>query len=242
MAQLSIILPSFNAASLLEKHLPLLLDQLAALPIHSEVIVVDDGSNDAGATQRIATHFGAKFLSLPMNAGKGAAVRAGMLAATGEVRLFTDADVPYEMSSLAHFYEEIAHNNYHLAVGDRTLPESDYFKDIPWIRQVSSRAFSLIARTLLLGKSFDTQCGIKAFRADVAEDLFRTSRINHFALDVELLYIALLRNYRIKKLPVKLRIWEETGLNVLKDGVAMLRDMFSIRKNKASGYYHLAQK
>lgn len=237
MVQLSLILPAYNAATLLEKHLPVVLAHLANLPLTSEILVVDDGSNDAGATKRIAEKFKVKYIALPANAGKGAAVRAGMLAATGDVRLFTDADVPYELSSLAEFYEQIAHNGFHLAIGDRTLPESDYFQNIPLIRRLSSRVFSLTVALLLLGSNFDTQCGIKAFRADVAEDLFKVSRIDHFALDVELLYIARLRSYRIKKLPVQLRIWEETGLSVLNDGFTMLRDILSIRGNKVRGYY-----
>lgn len=237
MPQLSLILPAYNAASLLEKHLPALLTHLASLPLQCEVLVVDDGSNDAGATRLIAEKFKVEYIALPANAGKGAAVRAGMLAATGDVRLFTDADIPYALSSLAQFYEQIAHHGFDIAIGDRTLPESDYFKDIPLHRQLGSRVFSLIAGQFFLGSKFDTQCGIKAFRADVAEDLFTVSRINRFALDVELLYIALLRSYRIKKLPVQLRIWEEAGLNVLKDGFAMLRDILSILYNRARGRY-----
>lgn len=237
MVQLSLILPAYNAAQLLEKHLPLVQAYLASLPLSSEVLVVDDGSNDAGATKLIAEKLQVKYIALPANAGKGAAVRAGMLAASGDVRLFTDADIPYELNSLEQFYEQIAHQGFHIAIGDRTLPESNYFKDVPILRQLGSRVFSLIAGQFLLGSKFDTQCGIKAFRADVAEDLFTVSRINRFALDVELLYIALLRDYRIKKLPVQLRIWEETGLNVLKDGLAMLRDIVSVLYNRARGYY-----
>ncbi len=237
MLELSLILPAYNAAALLEKHLSAVLVHLASLPLTSEVLIVDDGSQDMGATKLIAEKLNVRYIALPKNIGKGAAVRAGMLAAKGEVRLFTDADIPYELSSLTQFYEQIAHKGFHLAIGDRTLPESDYFQNIPFLRRLSSRAFSLIVGWILLGSSFDTQCGIKAFRADVAEDLFKVSRIDHFALDVELLYIARLRNYRIKKMPVQLRIWEETGLNVLNNGLTMLRDIMAIRQNKTRGYY-----
>lgn len=237
MTDLSLILPAYRAAALLEKHLPAVQVYLAGLPIDSEILVVDDGSADKNSTRLAAENLGARYLALPANRGKGAAVRAGMLAATGRVRIFTDADVPYEFDSLERFYWYIAHKDFHLAVGDRTLPGSTYFDGIPALRQLGSRAFSFIVGRFFVGGHFDTQCGIKAFRADVAEDLFRVSRIDRFALDVELLYIALKRNYDIKRLPVRLRVWEDSGISILRDGFAMLRDVARIRYHYYRGHY-----
>ncbi|TAK11324.1 MAG: glycosyltransferase [Anaerolineae bacterium] len=236
-AHLSLILPAYRAAALLEKHVPAAQAYLSGLPIASEIIVVDDGSPDDGATRRAAEALGVRYMANPRNLGKGAAVRAGMLAASGRVRLYTDADLPFELESIEKFYWYAAHKEYPLVIGDRTLPGANYFDGIPRLRQWGSKLFSGFVGRFFVGGLYDTQCGFKAFRAEAAEDLFRVARINRFAADVELLYIALKRNYDIKRLPVRLRVWEESGVRILRDGLAMLRDVAFIRYNYYRGAY-----
>src|SRR5262245_26989216 len=97
---LSIVLPSYDDAELLERHVPLLLSYLDGLGVSHEVIISDDGSNDGGRTQRMARELGCRYVSCSSNQGKGAAVRRGMLTATGRYRIFTDADIPYELDTI----------------------------------------------------------------------------------------------------------------------------------------------
>lgn len=234
---LSLILPAYHAAALLEKHLPGLQTYLAGLPIRSEILVVDDGSDDAGATRQVAERHDCRFIGLPHNQGKGAAVRAGMLAAHGAVRIFTDADIPYELESIELFYRYVREKEFHLVIGDRTLPGSNYFQEIPQARRWGSRLFSGFVGRFFVGGIYDTQCGLKGFQAKVAEDLFGVSHINRFAMDVELLYIALKRNYDIKRLPVRLRLWEESGIDLMRDGLTMLWDVGHIHLNYRRGLY-----
>lgn len=234
---ISIILPSFKVANPLKINLPVLTEYLKGLPISWEIIVVDDGSQDSGETQRVAEINGARFIQLARNMGKGAAVRAGMNAAQGDVRLFTDADLPFELVNIEKFYWYIVEKEFHLVIGDRTLAGSDYFGNIPWFRRISSSLFSFFVGRFVITGLFDSQCGLKAFRADVAQDIFGVAQIDRFATDVELLYIALKRNYDIKRLPVRLRRWEASGIRVAREAPRMLIDLLRIRLNFALGRY-----
>ena len=110
--------------------------------------------------------------------GKGAALRRGMLAASGDFRIFTDADIPYAYHSLADFLEYLEFKEFHMVIGDRTLPESKYFDGVPYARGIGSKVYRQIVGRLVVSGVYDTQCGIKGFRAEIAEDLFRVSRLN----------------------------------------------------------------
>jgi dolichyl-phosphate beta-glucosyltransferase len=210
---------------------------LHALGLHHEVIVVDDGSRDGGETQKVAESLGCRYLENRENQGKGAAVRRGMLAATGRYRLYTDIDIPYELSNIDAMLWYLDFKEFHFVAGDRTLDESSYYVHVPWLRRAASYVYSTVVGRLVAGGWFDTQCGLKGFRDHVAEDLFSVGRINRFAFDVELFYIALKRNYDIKRLPVQLRCNETSTVNVLRDGAAMVRDLGAIRLNQLFGRY-----
>ena len=234
---LSIIIPAFRSATVLEKNLPELLSWMKNQSFVSEVIIVNDGSNDFGATQQVAQNFNCNYLELAKNRGKGAAVRAGMKTAKGQFRIFTDSDIPFECSVLNKFVHYLADKEFDLAVGDRGLEDSDYFSKISGQRRFGSGFFTfLVGRFVTTGFS-DTQCGLKGFRAEVADDLFDVGRVNGFAFDVELIYIALKRNYDIKKLPVQLRSQDGGSVSVLRHGWRMVLDLFLIKWNHIKGYY-----
>lgn len=237
MTDLSLILPAYNAAAQLDKNLPIVIQHFSRLALDTEIIIVDDGSPDGDAVRSLARRYSVHCITLPINRGKGAAVRAGMLAATGQVRIFSDADIPYALANLDHFYQLIQAGQAQIVVGDRTLPGAAYFGQVPLARQLGSHIFSFFAGRFLVGGHFDTQCGLKAFQDDVARDLFAVSRINRFAIDVELLYVALKRGYRIVRQPVQLRGWEPSGIHLLKDGLQMLGDTLTIPLNYRLGKY-----
>jgi dolichyl-phosphate beta-glucosyltransferase len=235
--KLSLVLPTYNGSSLLRQHLPNLIMYLNDLSIDYEILIVDDGSKDQQESKLIAQENGCRFFSIPHNQGKGAALRMGMLEAGGDFIIFTDADIPYEFEVIKKFLWQLEYEKSHIVVGDRTLHESKYFANIPWVRSVGSKIYSFIVGHFMVSGLFDTQCGIKGFQAEVAKDLFYVSRINRFAIDVEILYIALKRNYVIKRLPVNLRVWEPTQIRPFYDGLTMLIDLFVIWQNFRLGNY-----
>ena len=235
---LSIIIPSYKGAAVLNNNLSGLLEYLAKKNIQNEIIIVDDGSDDEGATARTAREHGCKYLKNEKNQGKGAAVKKGMLHATGQFRIFTDVDIPFEYDAIERFLYYLDFKEFDLVVGDRTLPESSYFTDISKMRKIGSNIFSFIVGRFITTGLFDTQCGMKGLRAKAADDLFSVTRVQGFAFDVELIYIALKRNYDIKRLPVRLRCQEGSSVNVLKHGISMLIDLANIKTNQVLGRYN----
>ncbi len=222
---LSVVIGSYNSSLALSKNLGILISWLKTKSVSWELIIVDDGSADKGETEKIAKKYNAIYLKNGQNLGKGSAIRKGMLNANGRFRLFTDADIPYEPEVIDQFLHYLDFKEFHMVVGDRTLDGASYFTKVGKIRSWASRLFSFIVGRFIAGGMFDTQCGIKGFRAEVAEDIFSVSRINRFAFDVETLYISLKRNYDIKRLPVKLRSQDGNTVNVAKTSLIMLTDI-----------------
>lgn len=230
---ISFILPTYNGADILRKQLPLFLNWLKTANLHAEILIVDDGSERPEDSQLIATEHNCRFLALPANQGKGAAVKTGILAAKGNIILFTDVDIPFQFSNIQAFIDAIRNSLADLVVGDRTLPESSYFTKISLLRKIGSDLFSFIISRLFTDGLDDTQCGLKAFRREVALDLFSASQIRGFAFDVEIIYLASRRKYRRLRLPVQLRSNESSSVRVIYHGLGMLFDLFKIP------YYHL---
>lgn len=237
MTYLSVIIPSYKSASVLKNNVPYLINYLKEKNYDFEIIIVDDGSDDGGQTKEVAEELGCTYLNNERNAGKGESVRKGMLHAQGKFRIFTDADIPFNAEAIEQFLHYLDEKEFHLAIGDRTLNESSYFNSKSGIRNVASKAFSFVVGRFIAGGMFDTQCGIKGFRAEVAKDLFSVSRINGFTFDVELLYISLKRNYDIKRLPVTLRSQEGQSVKLLLHSFTMIGDLLKIKLNHVTKKY-----
>lgn len=235
--RLSVVLPSFRDAPRLAAHVPTLQRYLREREISHEIVVCDDGSDDGGLTREVCDTLGCVYLPLPRNRGKGAALRLGMRAARGRFRLFTDADVPYELDVIERALHYLDFKEFHMVAGDRTLESSRYFHEVPRWRRIGSSLCSFFVGRFVAGGWYDTQCGLKGFRAEVAEDLFGVSRIDRFAIDVELFYVALKRNYDIKRLPVELRWQEGSSVRLVRDGLAMMRDVLRVFANHKLGRY-----
>ena len=234
---LTVIIPSYKGAHILEKSIFLLVEYLKKQNYTYEVIIVDDGSNDMGQTEKVAAKSGCLFLNNPVNMGKGAAVRRGMLHAKGLFRIFTDVDVPFEPGAIASFLYYLDFKEFDMVIGDRRLPGSSYFTEIPFSRKIGSGIFTFVVGRFITTGMFDTQCGMKGFRKEIARDLFSVSRINGFAFDVELIYIALKRNLDIKRLPVVLRSQEGSSVSLLKHSPNMLIDLIRIKINQVRKKY-----
>lgn len=237
----SIIIPCYNDAEILNAQLPKFIKYLQESSIKSEIIIVDDGSSSSFEARSIALRWGCFFLENKRNLGKGAAVRLGMGHAKGNFMIYTDVDVPFQYESIKHFLHYLKAKEFDIVMGDRTLPQSKYFAEVSFFRKLGSNVFSFLVGRFVTTGLFDTQCGLKGFKAEVARDLFSVSKIQGFAFDVELLYVALKRNYDIKRLPVVLRSQEGSSVNLVKHGSSMLIDLFRIKWNHLTGQYKRRQ-
>lgn len=203
-----------------------------------EIIIVDDGSTD-GTAAALGQSLGdrVRLISLPENLGKFAALKAGMAAARGECRVFTDADLPYDLEAVPYIVNLIKRGAFDIVVGDRTLPESASLSGSRVARKLSSRIFSYCVRLLVTGGLFDSQCGIKGFRDEVAEALFPLVTDDSFSGDVELLYIALKHNLSIRRIPVRLQRASPSTVRLRSHSLPMLGRILCLRHNWNSGRY-----
>jgi glycosyltransferase involved in cell wall biosynthesis len=235
---LSVVIPVYNGAAFL----PETLDRLQAfldvrVPEH-EIIVVDDGSTD-GTAASVLPRLSARthLITLPRNQGKFAALKAGMAESTGRCCLFTDADLPYELEALPYIASLINDQGFHIVVGDRTLRHSVYRENLQPIRRLATRAFSLMVTLFVTGGLFDTQCGLKGFRGDVARSLFALLLDSGFSGDVELLYLALKYNLAIRRVPVRLKRSAPSTVRITRHAVTMVGRIARLRRNWAAGTY-----
>jgi len=234
---LSVIIPSFNSAESLDRNLPFLIGYLKNQTYSYEIIIIDDGSNDRSVTERVCIKYHCIFGMNKRNMGKGAAIRKGMKMAKGKFKIFTDADIPYDLETIGTVLHYLDNKEFDLVIGDRNLKESSYFYEIPRLRRFTSAFFTYFVGTIVTTNFFDTQCGIKGFRAEIADFIFNRSRINGFSFDVEILYIALKRNFDIKRIPVKLRNQEKSTVRVFRHGIVMFFDLFKIKVHNMKGHY-----
>lgn len=228
MKTLSIILPVYNNQDVLKNNLGYLTGFLTDKKIDYEIIIVDDCSRNEGEITEIAGDYKCLCIRNEKNSGKGESVKIGMLKASGGYRIFTDADIPYENEGIELMLEKFDTEKCDVVIGDRTLLKSEY-KNGSFLRSTGSKLFSLIVRELTSGKFGDTQCGLKGFTADSAQVLFKKAKIKGFAFDVELLYLALNQNYKIGKVPVKLRSDSISTVSVIRHGFLMVMDLLKIK-------------
>jgi dolichyl-phosphate beta-glucosyltransferase len=237
---LSVILPSYSAGLVLSQRLPNLVRFLRDREINYEIVVCDDtGDGGEPRAAKVAAKYGAAYIAHEENKGKGAAVRTGMLAAKGKYRLFTDADVPFDSSAIVDALYCLIVDGADVVVGDRRLSHSHYYEAISTLRRAGSWAFTQMARPLFGAERFDTQCGFKAFEAETAKFLFSRATVDRFAMDVEILLLAVKTGRTIAKIPVSLTQNEDSTVHLAKDGMTMTLDIAKICWRFFGGHYHL---
>lgn len=237
--RLSVIIPAYREVGAIATTVARIRAELADVAADGglEVVVVDDGSGDG--TAAAAREAGADVVvELHPNRGKGAAVRAGMLAAHGRVRAFTDADLSYAPAQIARLLEQVE-AGWDVVVGDRYHEGSTTIVEAGALRQVGGRAINLATRSVLHGRHPDTQCGLKALRGDVAEVLFSHARIDGFAFDVELIHLVERHGLSLIEVPVEVVNSDRSTVHVVRDAVRLLVDLARIRAAGRSGAYDL---
>ncbi len=225
---LSIIIPTYNNRVGTLSGILTLDKYLSRKNFSYEIIIVDDGSNKNERLKQGELPEFAKLLQIDINKGKGAAVKLGIIEAKGDCRIFTDIDMPYDLSAIEYSYNLIIKNNFDFVAGDRTLFHSSYKVKLPWIRKVLSKFFSKIITLFVIGGIFDSQCGFKAFSGSLAKILFPLLKVNSFAFDVEIYYLLLKYNILIKRIPVRLCNQEGSTINIFKHGFEMIWDILQI--------------
>jgi len=235
--RLSIVVPAYNEA----RRLPATLDRLVSFaesrPFVTEVLVVDNASTDS--TKAVVTEFVSRNPVIAYlheaTQGKGAAVRTGVMAASGEYIIFCDADLAVPIEEADNFLPPRL-PDCDIAIGSREAKGARRYGE-PFRRHLMGRVFNLIVRGLLLPGLQDTQCGFKCFRRDVARDLFPAGTVHGWSFDVEILHIARLRGYRIVEVPVQWYYGEESKIRPVRDTWRMLNELRKIRENGRRGLY-----
>jgi dolichyl-phosphate beta-glucosyltransferase len=234
---LSLIIPAFNEERRLPNTLNKVLGFINQQKYSAEIIVIENGSTDG--TAEIAREFASRHpnltsLSEPLP-GKGNAVRRGMLAAKGEFRFMADADLSMPIEEVNRFLPP-QQQNFDIAIASREASGAIRYNE-PAFRHWGGRAINTVIRLLALPGLYDTQCGFKCFRAPVAEDLFRQQTLTGWSFDIELLYVARMRGYRVIELPIPWHYRAESKVNPIQDALLMAYDILTIRKNARQGKY-----
>lgn len=237
--RLSVVVPAFQEGMQAGRAVRELRHALAAVAADGglEIVVVDDGSTDATADAARAA--GAdQVLVLPRNRGKGAAVRTGMLAARGRTIVYTDADLSYPPVQILGLLE-LVEDGWDVVVGSRRHVDTTTLVRARRLREVTGRVFNALTSAVLLGQYRDTQCGLKAFRSDVARVIFSKQRLDGFAFDVEIFHLAERYRLSLTEAPVTLANSTRSTVRVVDAALRMMRDLARVRRWAASGVYDL---
>jgi dolichyl-phosphate beta-glucosyltransferase len=228
--KISVVIPAFNEARRILPSLEQIFSYMEAHHADHEVLVVDDGSTD-GTLQRVQRRFRnqprLRLLSYGRNRGKGYAVRYGVEQAHGEVVLFSDADLSTPVQELDNLLPALL-RGYDLVLGTRAHPESDVRVRQPAYRESAGKFFNSLVRTLLGYEFQDTQCGFKLLRRETLLPILRRQRINRFAFDVELLYLAQQAGLRITDVPVVWMNSPESKVRLWRDPIGMFIDLLRV--------------
>jgi glycosyltransferase involved in cell wall biosynthesis len=233
----SLIIPAFNEEARLPSTIRQVARYLQSQPYSWEILVVDNASTDATAqvVERLQREVPNLYLLHEPVRGKGAAVRTGMLAAQGEFRFICDADLSMPIEELEKFLPPTL-EDFDIAIASREVPGAVRINE-PAYRHWIGRVFNAFVRLIALPGLQDTQCGFKCFRAAAAEDLFPRQTIHGWTFDVEILFLARQRGYRIVEVPIRWVHIPGSRVRILHDSVAMFLDLLRIRRNWLRGRY-----
>ena len=237
--ELTVIVPAYNEQRRLPRSLITLREFLEDWGVDYRILVVDDGSDDLtrdcteGMGWRIAT------LGLPRQTGKGAAVRAGMLSATGRVVAFTDADLPYELDALREAYYQICDGRCEAVLGARDADGATCVARRRWLRTVASFVFRQFVRLLVSRRVTDTQCGLKVFSREAAVEVFSRTVVDGFAFDAEAIFLSIRLGLALERVPVKLVNEYASTLSLTRHALPMLLDVLRLRIRNWQGRYDL---
>jgi dolichyl-phosphate beta-glucosyltransferase len=235
---ISVVVPAYNEAEHIKNTLVSIHDFLSKGQDDFEIITVDDGSIDetAKTVEELSKELGNIKLIKNEHRGKGYSVKTGVLAASKDIVLFSDADLSTPIEELEGFIKYLD-EGYDVVIGSRALKESNLIKKQGFLRRTMGKVFNLFIRMFLFGGINDTQCGFKAFKGSVAKELFSLQRLDGFCFDAEILYIARRKGYSIKEAGVRWINREHSKVSIVSSPINMFFDIFLIRINGIRGVY-----
>lgn len=236
--QISLIIPTYNEEKNILKTLKKLRLLLKNEKDKWEILIINDGSTDN--TLEILKNYKPKFfkiISYKKNKGKGFAVKKGVKEATGDYICFIDSDLAYSFDNLKNLLSYL--KDFGIVIGSRNL-ETDNHENISTLRRIFGKGFNILSNIILGYRIKDTQCGLKAFKKEVAKSLFSKQTLNGWGFDTEILYLAKKKNYKIKEARatvLKRYGAQDSKINFLTDPIKMFLDLLKIRLNDIRGKY-----
>jgi len=234
---LSIIIPAYNEESRLSATLTAVGSFLEEQPYNSEVLIVNNNSTDRTGEiiDQFCDQYPFMFGLFEEKPGKGAAVQNGMLYGKGDYRFMSDADLSMPIQEINRFLPPQL-EGVDIAIASREAKGAVRY-DEPFSRHMGGRLMNWLIQILALPGLNDTQCGFKCFSANIAEDLFQKQTLSGWAFDIELLYIARLRGYRIQEIPIPWIFHKESKVRAIQDAINILQDIRVILSNHKQGLY-----
>ena len=229
----SLVIPAYNERKRIEGCLRAVADWLRTRPggWEWEVILVDDGSTDGtkGIARQLASELGLtlQIRRHDVNRGKGCALREGVLASRGNPILVSDVDLSTPLTEWVKLAERLPTNP--IAIGSRALQEDLVRRKQPFYRRLLGKTGNLLVRLFAVPGIRDTQCGFKLFRGDIGRELFREARVNGFAYDMEILFLARRRGISIAEVPVLWSNSPESKVSLFRDALPTLWDLIRLR-------------
>jgi dolichyl-phosphate beta-glucosyltransferase len=240
---LSVIIPAYNEEARIARSLVAAADHLATLPGPAEMIIVDDGSRDgtAAAVEAFAAaaapRLAVRLLRNGRNRGKGYSLKHGVLLSRGVYLLLSDADFSTPIEELPRLLRQVREEGCGIAIGSRALPESRIEVRQPAWRETMGKCFNLLVRALTRLPFVDTQCGFKVMRRSQVVPLFRAARVERFAYDVEILYLARKAGVKVVEVPVTWRNAAGSKVSPVRDSLDMLLDIVRVvLRDRRGGY------
>lgn len=225
--RIDIILPAYNFPDALECGLKYLQECIPGSKYQYSVIVVDDGSTKRDLLE-IASKYQCRYVRHEFNKGKGAAILTGFEYAQGDIVVTTDNDVPFIFSDIEKMIDLIALDKYDLVLGSRQNSRL-YFEKSTFIRGILSSVLKALCNVIFNFGVIDSQCGLKAYRIDIAKKLFEKTITTRFAFDIEIVYQSMTQNLRLKSMPVRVRTMSGSSIRLLRDGFQLFIDIIKIK-------------
>ncbi len=235
--KISVCIPMYNEAAIIEDNAKKLWKYMEENFVTAEgvrdyeIIYSNDGSKD-GCDKIVESLSlpGVKVVGYEVNKGKGYAVKTAMLASSGEIVMFTDADLAYGTDVIKQMAETFdANPESNLVIGSRNLSDDGY-SNYTLIRKIASKAYIKVLCIVGGFKLSDSQCGCKGFRREAVDQIFPRLEVNGFAFDFEALLWATKFKYKITEMPVSIKVHGESKVRIIRDTFKMLRDILQMKK------------
>lgn len=230
--KISIVIPAYNEEAIIEKNITELNKWCADKLCDYEIVVVSDGSTDRTheIIEKKLSFDNIVDASYDKNRGKGGALKAGVIASSGDIIVTTDCDLAYGTEVIGEavsYFEE--NKNCDILIGSRSISNNG-FDGYPLIRKIASKVYFKLISLYSGIKVSDSQCGFKCYRKEAANALFSKLETTGFAFDLEILMRAFKKNYSVCELPVSIKVHNASKVSVIKDSVKMLNDIGKIKK------------